>query len=167
MCLIVSTTIHRECIENTAYTNIPVRARKPHTFDKDIVVYKGLLKTGTEDKNEYLTPIMHYPVKFENGIITMEVENFEGQVTLYGKTTIEKGIHSFNHCLSAKYVSYQDVDAFIAVIPKGTEFYFGESNDMVSKKLIIFQTNEAYDEYAKTHERVTSSNAWLRLFEKQ
>ena len=36
---------------------------------------------------------------------------------------------------------------FICIIPKGSEYCFGEDNDIVSNQIIVFKTRQDYDRY--------------------
>lgn len=55
---------------------------------------------------------------------------------------INEGFHSHvNSCKST------DFKTAICIIPKGSEYCFGEYNDIVSNQIIVFKTKEDYDKY--------------------
>jgi len=146
MCLTININVHTNRYPGTENWGHLALRRKPVTFDKDMLVYKSLLHVG--DGGVYITPIRHRLIDFAYGTATQEAEDFGYQQDYYSYTdVIEEGIHSserkFNDDISIKHY---------AVIPAGTEFYFGLSQDFVSKELIIFETKEDYDKYEKTHE---------------
>lgn len=146
MCLTININVHTNrypCTEN--FGHLALR-RKPVTFDKDMLVYKRLSHIGYG--GIYLTPMRHKLIEFAQGTATQKEEDFGYQQDYYSYAdVIEQGIHSserkFNNAGTIKHY---------AVIPAGTEFYFGLSQDFVSKKLIIFETQEDYEKYEKTHE---------------
>lgn len=73
---------------------------------------------------------------------------FIGQsVDLFGFYEVVKGLHSFNsitHSLIYK-ISHKERILFLAKIPKGSEYYVGCDNDVVSNKLIIIEPIYYYE----------------------
>ena len=63
---------------------------------------------------------------------------FEGSV-------ITKGIHAYKY--SSKYNGRYDTDQHYAIIPKGTKFYIGTYQDVVSNELIVFEKLKDYSNY--------------------
>jgi len=105
---------------------------------RDIRCYKWL-----KINNSILyTPFQMEPIVFKNGIAIQEVDNFSYD-SIGG---IRKGIHSyqmgFNHAYRRRYYS---------IIPKGTQYYIGSDNDLVSLKLIIFKNKFRYWIYKIFH----------------
>lgn len=136
MCLVINSRYH---CKNTDGQYEPLIAKE------DIPVYKLLEKIH----DQYITPFLCKPIVFVNGIAVQETSKFTyGNDTYLGRTihTIRVGIHSttisftFGFKLACK-----------AIIPKGTEYYVGIYNEMVSKKLIIFETEEDYQKYIKNN----------------
>lgn len=114
----------------------------PKVAKEDILVYKRLLLR----EEGYITACRAYPVTFTDGIAVLEatiiVEKWMYRcVTKWHKDRIiGLGIHSYRtppFCLRVNF----------AIIPKGTTFYVGDNNDIVSEKLIIFQFEDHYKEY--------------------
>lgn len=150
MCLTINKAIHKEF---DAEYNIP----KPFVADEDIMVLKELIHLKW---SAYVTPYYGACVCFnEDGIATLEslkkgvhrknsliieeikypfgIEDFE-----IGKFYVAEGVHSYIR---------QDINStyYYAIIPKGSYYYIGIDNDMVSDKLIIFKDKESYEKYAK------------------
>ena len=165
MCLTVKMSLHKErysCTENES--PFLWLQPKPLTFEKDMLVYKFLLHPYNLDSDFRLTPVMHEEINFENGVATQEVDYFgyaEGnKVDYFGYAedsypVIEGGIHSsiYKYCDDASLRNF-------AVIPAGTEFYFGVANDFVSKKLIIFKSPKDFEKYQETHEVWKNEAVW-------
>lgn len=158
MCLTISDYFHNEMDE---FGNL-----KPLTHEKGILVYKGLrirtnelhgkvqdvsynLCWSVSPSHDYETPCMKIPVTFIDNMFTMETDKLaQYHSYLACMDTIEVGIHSSRDFSGA--CSYGI--CFPAVIPAGTEFFVGISNDIVSKKLIIFETRDELDKYRLKHE---------------
>lgn len=59
---------------------------------------------------------------------------------------INEGFHSHvNSCESP--VNSIVIKMAICIIPKGSEYCFGEYDDIVSNQIIVFKTKEDYDRY--------------------
>lgn len=148
MCLTININIHTNRNRYPGTENLGHLAfrRKPVTFNKDMLVYKRLICIG--DGGIHITPMRHKLIEFAQGIAIQKAEDFGYKEDYYSTLdVIEQGIHS-SEC---KYNDDTTIKHY-AVIPAGTEFYFGISQDFVSKKLIIFETQEDYEKYEKTHE---------------
>ena len=130
MCLIIDINIHPDLIPKTSKSHILVRK---HLFIQE---------------NEYFTPIMRFPVKFDRfGIAELEYKYKLQPIDSYeynrrtngfipsGKFIINKGIHS---CV------YDNPEEYLAIIPAGTSYYVGLYEDIVSNKLIIFKNEKVY-----------------------
>lgn len=161
MCLIVSREYH------WADVFIP----SPRKCDKDILVFKALNRktvcffddiTGAFNcdfhfmgswtsypSSEFETPYMKTDVSFKDGMDVLETPHFSCGYDTWGRLIIEQGIHTGTHIGTAR--GYGDF-IFFAVIPAGTEFYVGEMSDMVSTKIIIFESLETFEKYKETHE---------------
>lgn len=167
MCLVIDMLIHRETEEminnGMRVYNIP----KPHVSDKDILVFKGLNiravhfqgtdsvsgcnftgSWSTYPSHNFETPYMRECVVFEEGIAILDVSHFSFGYDSFDGTIVTRGIHTSRDWGIAKgYGNY----VFYAVIPAGTEYYLGTFSDVVSKKIVIFETPEDFEEYKKTH----------------
>lgn len=112
------------------------------------------------------TPFQYEPVKFKDGIFIMKPRKawpFEAQK--YGTidksgqddTQIKYGIHSYYDEYAAdgemEYARqhYWDFKLFKAIIPPRAKYYVGREGDIVSSKLIVFETDEAYEKYVAEH----------------
>lgn len=114
----------------------------PKVAQEDILVYKSLFLR----EEGYVTGCRAYPVTFTDGIAVLEativVEKcpYRSATKWHKDRVIGPGIHSFHtspFCLRTNF----------AIIPKGTTFYVGDNNDMVSEKLVIFQFEHYYRDY--------------------
>lgn len=120
---------------------------KPFIASNDIKCYKELIKYCT--KTMYETPFRFSTILFKNGVCIQQCDEFGISYNKYdvNEHYIFEGIHSKNH------ISYcPPTHCFkIAIIPKGTEFYTGNCNDLVSLKLIIFENKFRYWIYKTFH----------------
>ena len=113
--------------------------------ETDILCYKCL------DKNEYgdyCTPFQYLPIEFVGGICKMESELYR-----YRELFVDVGIHSYTLIDKAEEVRVEfhnvaGTDIYLAIIPKGADYYIGKNVDIVSNKLIIFETSEDFKKYA-------------------
>jgi len=105
---------------------------------RDIYCYKWLINRGSF----LLTPFKDELIVFKNGIAVQKTDSFSYDA--FGD--ICKGIHSFqrrfNRIIGRHYYS---------IIPKGTQYYIGDANDLVSLKLIIFKNRFRYWIYKNFH----------------
>lgn len=115
---------------------------EPMTAEKDLVVYKILRSKRT-------TPFMGFPVKFIFGKARLkaefEINFFYNQFSEETFRTVYKGIHAyltFQKCEDyIRLFSYTSDNFTIhkAIIPKGTNYFIGIHNDIVSEKMIIYK----------------------------
>jgi len=152
MCLIVS---RRHDFDRLC--GIPI----PMTHDKDILVFKGLMR-GTYEmtsynhqlsysvypSNHFQTPYMRTPVDFENGTAVLESEDMKISYDQIGRAVISTGIHTSRYIG----IAFGYGDAFYSVIPAGTEFYVGTMSDIVSKKLVMFREVKDWEKYRAEHD---------------
>lgn len=143
MCLYINRNFHTSC-DNTDYI-----------IAKDnLVVYKDLV---CSDNGNYYTPFFGMEVNFnEDGVATLESDLkkkgiFPFLFTKYssGDIVITKGIHSNTYCIlnECYHIHY-------AIIPRGTRFYIGNANDVVSETLLVFENSASFFKYAKDKEVV-------------
>ena len=105
---------------------------------QDIRCYKWLIK-----RSSFLfTPFKDELIVFKNGIAVQETDNFTYDLD----GDINKGIHSFQ-----KRVDRIIGRRYYSIIPKGTQYYIGDENDLVSLKLIIFKNRLRYWIYKIFH----------------
>ena len=113
----------------------------PFTAEEDIHVYKQIVRSVGDWR--YYTFCRLVPVIFKKGICEMTAENFTFENAPW---YVYQGIH-------ARRSKTMDGVRFIyihhAVIPKGTQYFLGTSNDIVALKLIAFASESDYDKYCK------------------
>lgn len=122
--------------------------------ETDILVYKCL--DGYCDN--YYTPYQNVPVYFKKGKCVMNTPHFSYERSRY-HTIVKEGIHSYYkksnaECYESSYYYCFGTKMYYAIIPKGTEYYIGNSGDVVSTELIIFKTLEDYQKYKKSSKKI-------------
>ena len=142
MCLFIDTNIHSERMRYGNFKKLP----KPFIARTNIVVYKNLSKI----KNAIYTPYQRNFIRFNvNGIYYLE-SNLTQKKYPFGYEYLDRGyyiyegIHSFT-----KKNTFVPGSIYYAIIPKGSMYYFGNNDDIVSDKLIIFKNQKAYKQYLK------------------
>ena len=124
----------------------------------DILVYKCLDECG----GNYSTPFYYFPVYFEDGKCVLKVKHFtynnDEKVII-----VEEGIHSYYNKSSAQkiesvFYNTYGTNRHYAIIPKGVKYYIGNDGDVVSTELIIFETEEDYNQYVKSSEKICVIN---------
>lgn len=120
------------------------RTDEPLVAKKDILVYK--LLDYSEETGHYCTPFQYRGVYFENGSVCMTSD-----IVLDKNRNVNIGLHAYFTIDAAKFVvrMFDETDVYFAVIPKGSKFYLGTENDIVSNNLIIFKTEYYYRKYCK------------------
>ena len=127
---------------------------KPFIAKNNIVVYKALDTKNYDYTKSIYTPYMHLHIVFDNGKCVMNEPSME----IYGKF-IDKGIHAYTTEERCKitcdmYHHETGTKKFWAVIPKGSKYFVGNENDIVSDNLIIFKTREEFRKYKKENKCV-------------
>lgn len=144
MCLIISKYIHPK---SGKFGQINCLVAQ-----EDILVYKCLDCTD----GEYCTPYREMPITFNKGKYAYKkVGMREHFYCGSGETTsVDFGIHSFGtkgaaietckmfHVQSGTSMHY-------AIIPKGSNFYIGIDEDVVSNNLIVYREKRTFDKYYK------------------
>lgn len=132
---------------------------KPKTAKKDIHVYKVLYDLD----NEYYTPFRRALVEFHSNIAISTASRLtilrrSLNIEFSSVDIVTEGIHAYRTILRAKSIS-NCMGGYIyhAIIPKGTKYYVGIDKNIVSEKLIIFKTKEAFKKYTK-------KNNFLKLY---
>jgi len=120
---------------------------KPFIVLHDIKCYKKLKRCTT---TMYETPFVHSKILFKNGIYIQQCDKFGISCNDFdiNEWHIFEGIHSLVY--NPWHLSFPHCSK-IAIIPKGTEFYIGNCNDLVSLKLIIFKNRFRYWIYKIFH----------------
>ena len=118
--------------------------------EKDITTYKCVY-----DGENYWCGIFYSHPRFlynevqkakhlKLGVIELSIDLEHLQIENCG--IINEGFHSrVNPCGSP--VNSIVIKMAICIIPKGSEYCFGEYDDIVSNQIIVFKTEEDYDRY--------------------
>lgn len=112
---------------------------KPLITEKDIFCKKRLIKHFSG----LYTPYQNAFIKFNNGICIQGAYRFS--VDEFGD--IHQGIHSYSKC----HIILPGELVYPCIIPKGTQYYIGNTKDLVSLKLIIFNNKFRYWIYKIFH----------------
>ena len=108
--------------------------------EKDILCKKYLFKY----RNRLYTPCQYVFIEFNKGIYIQQEDCFGFDE--FGN--IFQGIHSYSKC---KILLSDELMVYPCIIPKGTQYYIGDANDLVSLKLIIFKNKFRYWIYKIFH----------------
>lgn len=135
---------------------------KPRTCEKDILVFKSLLPCVHRIIGDYYSVAMSYSpsntwvtscrqskVEFKDGKAVLETDCFGLRQVADGSWRVDEGIHA---CQSHGACKTYGGNVFYAVIPQGTEYYMGRFTDIVSKKLLIFESQDEFLKYRETHD---------------
>lgn len=143
MCLIVSKFFHRKDNNHRV---------KCFVAQEDILVYKCL---DCED-GEYCTPFQYMPIAFTKGKYVYDEANMDESVYCgyrgYGVSSISVGIHAYG-TKGAAFAVCKDfhvqngTSMHYAVIPKGSNFYIGIDEDVVSNNLIVYRQKRCFDKH--------------------
>lgn len=141
MCLITSKFYHKKDKDNNV---------KCLVAQEDILVYKCLdCKYGL-----YCTPFQYMPIVFTKGkYVYNEVDMDE--IAYCGKDVgagISVGIHAYGTkdaaIVTSKSFHREDgTSMYYAVIPKGSNFYIGIDEDIVSNNLIVYREKRTFDKH--------------------
>lgn len=112
---------------------------KPFIAEEDIFCTKCLIK----ESNCLYTPYQKASIKFNNGIYIQLAYRFSFDTS----GDIHQGIHSYYR----HDIFYNKLIVYPCIIPKGTQYYIGSNNDLVSLKLIIFKNIFRYWVYKIFH----------------
>lgn len=114
---------------------------------EDILVYKCLDCTN----GEYCTPFQYMPIIFTKGKYAYNKVNMP-KSKCYWNGTIGVGIHAYRTknaaiALSKSLYGRNGTSMHYAVIPKGSNFYVGQSNGIVSNNLIVYREKRCFDRH--------------------
>lgn len=138
MCLIISKVYHKKDKSNMI---------KCLVAQEDILVYKCLdCKNG-----EYCTPFRYMPIMFTKGKYAYNKVNMP-KSKCYWNDTIGVGIHAYRTRgraikVAKSFYGRNGTSMHYAVIPKGSNFYVGQSNGIVSNNLIVYREKRCFDRH--------------------
>lgn len=93
-------------------------------------------------------------VNFEDGKAELSIDNERLKPNMWDD--VHYGIHSYYDMLvcvnMADLFKYKD---YLAVIPAGTPFYVGNGFDIVSSKLLIFESLKDFNNYEEKYGKTT------------
>ena len=117
----------------------------------DILVHKMLNDRQT---NNIITPYQRMCVNFENGKAELWINDDDLKPNIW--EDIHQGIHSFYDLYECRLRAMMfGFSPYYAIIPAGTPFYVGNTFDVVSSKLIIFETGEDLAKYEEKNGKAT------------
>lgn len=111
---------------------------------EDILVYKCLDCTN----GEYCTPFQYMLIIFTKGKYAYNKVNIP-KSKCYWNDTIGVGIHAYRTRGKAIKAAkeYYYTNMHYAVIPKGSNFYIGNNDDIVSNNLIVYREKRCFDRH--------------------
>ena len=123
---------------------------KPFIAEKDIIVYKALDHCDTFGNKCICTPYMYYPIVFVNGKCIIS-----SVLLTNSKPYVDFGVHAFVNEEKIKstcdFFPETKMTKHWAIIPKGSEYYLGQEEDIVTNELIVFKTREEFRKYRREH----------------
>ena len=141
MCLFTSTFYHKK----DSNRNVKCFVAK-----EDILVYKCLDCTD----GEYSTPFQHMPIVFTKGKYVYNKIRMSQKIGcgLWKSACVSKGIHAYRTRDKAINVSKgfhgtNGTSMHYAVIPKDSDFYIGNNDDIVSNNLIVYREKRCFDRH--------------------
>ena len=142
MCLITSKFYHKE---NSKH-NVKCLVAK-----EDILVYKCL---DCED-GVYCTPFRYMPIVFIRGKYVYNKVNMDESVAHRKKDEgayVYSGIHAYIAKdkaikVAKEFNNTNGTSMHYAVIPKGSNFYVGQSDDIASNNLIVYREKRCFDRH--------------------
>mgnify|MGYP007069842618 CR=1 FL=1 len=144
---------------------------EPFIYEQDFVVYKTVKKEYVGEEILYWSPVQDTPIRFKDGMCEMSTDFFgirwypsfdDGSEYIF---CINEGIHAHTNKLLNEHTEPPGLwrvftSIHYAVIPAGTEFYWGDSSDIVAKRMIVFETEEDFEKYRETHNVAATTQAW-------
>ena len=142
MCLIISKVYHKKD------KSIMIKCL---VAKEDILVYKCLDCTS----GEYCTPFQYMPIMFTKGKYVYNKVNMDESVVCHENekfACIYSGIHAYSAKVKAIMVAKDfhktnGTSMHYAVIPKGSNFYIGNNDDIVSNNLIVYRDKRCFDRH--------------------
>lgn len=129
----------------------------PKTAECDLEVYKALMTADgwkyvggkLVDHISYYTPFQGVEVKFKDGQCLKKANGNGAHLGKRINWEINQGIHSMLSRTHYVFSKGSRTKWFHAVIPKGTNYFIGTKDDVVSEKLLIFESDKDYENYCK------------------
>ena len=141
MCLVASKFYHKE--DNN-------RNVKCFVAKEDILVYKCL----DCNDGEYCTPFQYMPIVFTKGKYVYNKVKMSQKIGcgIRKNALVSEGIHAYSTRDKAIKVAKDfrksnGTYMHYAVIPKGSNFYVGQCDDIVSNNLIVYREKRCFDRY--------------------
>ena len=141
MCLIASNDYHKK--DNNR--NVKCLVAK-----EDILVYKCL----DCNDGEYCTPFQYMPIAFTKGKYAYNKVKMSKKIYcgIRKNALVSEGIHAYSTRDKAIKVAKDfrksnGTYMHYAVIPKGSNFYVGQSDDIVSNNLIVYREKRCFDRH--------------------
>ena len=141
MCLVTSNYYHKK--DNN-------RNVKCFVAKEDILVYKCLDCID----GEYSTPFQYMPIIFERGKYVYNKIRISQKIGcgIRESALISKGIHAYSTrgkaiSLIRDFRKTNGTSMHYAVIPKGSNFYIGKNDDVVSNNLIVYREKRCFDRH--------------------
>lgn len=140
MCLITSEFYHKKDKNHNVKCLIA---------QEDILVYKCLDCID----GEYCTPFQYMPIMFTKGkYVYNKTDMQDTQECEWKGESIGVGIHAYITMsiaisLSRAYHINYGTSMHYAVIPKGSKFYIGIDEDIVSNNLIVYRDKRCFDRH--------------------
>lgn len=144
MCLVTSSFYHKKDKSNMI---------KCFVAKEDILVYKCL--DYYYYNGVYCTPFQYMPIMFTKGKYVYNKVNMKESVACCANekfACIYSGIHAYSAKVKAIMVAKDfhktnGTSMHYAVIPKGSNFYIGNNDDIVSNNLIVYRDKRCFDRY--------------------
>ena len=156
MCLITSNYYHKK--DNN-------RNVKCFVAKEDILVYKCLDCIN----REFRTPFQYMPIVFTKGKyiytnVYMKKKTFCNKMVEGGY--VWSGIHAYRtmsraFAVSKSFYEFDGTYMHYAVIPKGSNFYIGNNDDVVSNNLIVYRDKKYFD---KDYENIIDISDYIRKY---
>ena len=141
MCLVTSTFYHKK----DSNRNVKCFVAK-----EDILVYKCLDCID----GEYSTPFQYMPIVFTKGKYVYNKIRMSQKIGcgIRENALVSKGIHAYSTRdkaikLIKDFRKTNGTSMHYAVIPKGSNFYIGNDDDVVSNNLIVYREKRCFDRY--------------------
>ena len=159
MCLVTSSFYHEKDKSNMI---------KCFVAKEDILVYKCLDCTS----GEYCTPFQYMPIMFTKGKYVYNKVNMKESVACCANekfACIYSGIHAYSAKVKAIMVAKDfhktnGTSMHYAVIPKGSNFYVGVYDNIVSNNLIVYREKRCFD---KEYESIIDFKQYIDKYLKE
>lgn len=155
MCLVTSTFYHKK--DNN-------RNVKCFVAKEDILVYKCLDCIN----GKFRTPFQYMPIVFTKGkyIYTNVYMKKKTFCKMDEGGYVWSGIHAYRTMsrafeVSKSFYEFNGTYMHYAVIPKGSNFYIGNNDDIVSDNLIVYRDKKYFD---KDYENIIDISDYIRKY---